>query len=45
MIRRKVSFWATKPIRTKVSFVTKDGRKLTFYAKIPRKVKVRSKNG
>lgn len=45
MIRRKVSFWAAKPIKTKVSFVTKSGKKLTFYAKTPTKVKVRSKNG
>jgi len=38
--RKKVSFWATKPVKTKVSFVTKSGKRVTFYAKVPKKVKV-----
>jgi len=29
--RRKVSFWAKRPIKKKITIVTKTGRKITFY--------------
>jgi len=34
--RRKVSFWVTKHVKTEVSFVTKSGKRVTFYAKDPK---------
>lgn len=37
--RKKVSFWAVKPKKTKVSF-TAGRRRVTFYAEKPRKTKV-----
>lgn len=38
--RKKVSFWATAPVKTKVSFRTSSGQKVTFRAKIPKKKKI-----
>ena len=38
--KKKVSFWATKPVKSKVSFRTKAGKKVTFSAKVPKKTKV-----
>lgn len=38
--RKKVSFWATAPVKSKVSFRTSSGKKVTFRAKVPKKKKV-----
>jgi len=38
--RKKVSFWAKKPAKKKVSFKTQSGKEVTFYAKVPQKTKV-----
>lgn len=38
--RRKVSFYAKKPVKKKVCFKTKDGRKVCFKARKPKKIKV-----
>lgn len=38
--KRKVSFYAKKPIKRKVCFKTKDGRNVCFKARKPTKVKV-----
>ena len=38
--RKKVSFWATAPVKTKVSFYTSSGQKVTFHAKVPKKKKI-----
>jgi hypothetical protein len=39
MARKKVSFWAKKPITSKVMFYS-NGKKITFYAMKPKKTKV-----
>ena len=42
MAKRVVSFWARKPVKTKVCFKA-DGKKVCFTAKVPKKVRVKFK--
>jgi hypothetical protein len=43
MVRKTVSFWARKPVETKVCFKRQDGTRVCFKAKVPQKTRVRFK--
>jgi hypothetical protein len=43
MTKKIVSFWARKPVDTKVCFKRQDGTRVCFKAKVPQKTRVRFK--